>query len=58
MQRRPSVTPRSQTPPVDASELRARACQEADELGSEPAGTEAERQSVLRDPRQAGTQRQ
>jgi hypothetical protein len=36
------VTPPSQTSSVDASELRARARQEADELGPEPPGTEAE----------------
>jgi SAM-dependent methyltransferase len=38
IQRRPAVTPPSQTLAVDASELRARARQEADELGPEPPG--------------------
>jgi hypothetical protein len=36
------VTPPSQTHTMDASELRARARQEADELGPEPPGTEAD----------------
>ena len=39
---------------MDASELRARARQEADELGPEPAGTQAETRTRLPDASEGG----